>query len=154
MGAGKGPFGCPSDPAVFVEALAPLGEVTTISGEDAARKGVLTRKNVDLLVVPTGSAWPMAAAGTLVSYLREGGSLLTCGGYAFDVPAERRDGAWRAWELPPLPAATDPVALPAAARRPLNSRLSCEEGEGLLPPWEDALARCIAELRRRGGGEI
>ena len=103
LGAGKGAFGCPSDPAVFQEALASLGEVVTISGEDAARKEVLARKNIDLLVVPTGSAWPMAAAGTLVGYLREGGSLLTCGGYAFDVPSERRDGAWRAWELPLLP---------------------------------------------------
>ena len=115
-GTGKGAFGCPSDPAVFKEALASIGEVTTISGEDAARKDILARKNIDLLVVPTGSAWPMAAAGALVSYLREGGSLLTCGGYAFDVPAERHGGAWRAWKLPPLPAAKDPVSLPDAAR--------------------------------------
>ena len=48
-GTGKGAFGCPSDPAVFQQALAPLGEVTTISGEDAARKDILTRKNIDLL---------------------------------------------------------------------------------------------------------
>ena len=52
-GTGKGPFGCPSDPAVFAEALAPLGEVTMLSGEAVARAEVLTRKNIDLLVVPT-----------------------------------------------------------------------------------------------------
>ena len=37
-GSGRGPFGCPSDPAVFVEALSPLGEVFTLSGEEVARK--------------------------------------------------------------------------------------------------------------------
>ncbi len=115
-GAGEGPFGCPSDPAVFTEALAPLGETFTVSGQDVSKPDVMTRKNIDLLVVPTGSAWPAEAAKTLVRYLHEGGALFTCGGYAFDRPVIFENGAWVAIEPPPLPACTDPVALPPAGK--------------------------------------
>ncbi len=45
------------------------------------------------------------------------------------------------------------VAYPTPARRPLNSRLSknCldERGFDRLPPWRDALRRCLMELRLR-----
>ncbi len=115
-GSGRGPFGCPSDPAVFVEALSPLGEVFTLSGEEVARKEVLSRKRMDLLVVPTGSAWPAAAADALVGFLGEGGSLLTCGGYAFDSPVVLRNGAWRPLTMPPSVPAAERVPLPDAAK--------------------------------------
>ena len=83
-GSVKGAFGCPSNPRAIAETLSPIGEVFPVAGEDVSKKDVLTRRNMDLLVVPTGSAWPAAATNALVSYLAEGGSLLTCGGYAFD----------------------------------------------------------------------
>lgn len=115
-GSGRGEFGCPSDPAVFVKALAPLGTAFTVSGDDAAKGGVLSRKNMDLLVVPTGSAWPAAAADAIVSYLREGGSLLTCGGYAFDRPAALWNGAWRPLDAPPSAPPSEVVPLPDVAK--------------------------------------
>ena len=115
LGAGRGAFGCTSDPQVFVKALAPLGKTFVVSGDDFATPGVLTRESVDLLVVPTGSAWPADAADELVGYLSGGGSLFTCGGYAFDTPVWFRDGRWTRHDPPPVPAATTPVALPGAS---------------------------------------
>lgn len=110
-GSVKGAFGCPSNPRAIAETLSPIGEVFPVAGEDVSKKDVLTRRNMDLLVVPTGSAWPAAATNALVSYLAEGGSLLTCGGYAFDEPVEWRDGKWRTWRSLPLSAAEEAISV-------------------------------------------
>lgn len=109
--AGRNAFGYMSDPKVFVEALASVGNAFRVTGQDLAKPGVLKRGNVDLLVVPTGAAWPEDAAQTLVDYLSAGGSLLTCGGYAFDIPVRFVDGKWVRAVPPPVPEATIPVPL-------------------------------------------
>ena len=117
--AGTNDFGCMSAPGVFLDALAPLGHVFRVTGEDLARKGCLARETMDLLVVPTGSAWPADAADALIAYLRAGGSLFTCGGYAFDKPVYFADGCWTTHTDMPYPAADTRIALaPASGWRP------------------------------------
>ena len=117
--AGTNDFGCMSAPGVFLDALAPLGHVFRVTGEDLARKGCLARETMDLLVVSTGSAWPADAADALIAYLRAGGSLFTCGGYAFDKPVYFADGCWTTHTDMPYPAADTRIALaPASGWRP------------------------------------
>ncbi len=113
----KGPFGHPSDPAVFEKALAGHYRVVRLTGEEVANASIFSSDNFSLLVVPTGSAFPAAATGNLVDFLSSGGQMFTCGGYAFDDPVCRRGGAWTALKAcaAPVPAGTVPVALPAAA---------------------------------------
>ena len=125
LGAGRCAFGCASDPAVFARALAPLGCVYRLKGDAVAAPGALSRRTADLLVVPTGSAWPAAAANALVDYLRAGGSLLTCGGYAFDSPAYFRDGVWRTrGEIPA------PTRFPTALKLALGVQWGTSAPEG------------------------
>ena len=112
--AGASAFGCMSAPQAFQDALAPLGHVFRVTGDEVAQRGVLAREAIDLLVVPTGSAWPAAAAGTLVDYLSAGGALFTCGGYVFDKPVAVVNGSWQSCAAIPLGAADEPVALAAA----------------------------------------
>ena len=117
--AGTNAFGCMSAPGAFLDALAPLGHVFRVTGDDLARKGCLARETLDLLVVPTGSAWPADAADALVGYLRDGGSLFTCGGYAFDKPVYFVDGNWTSRANLPYPAADTQIPLvPASGWRP------------------------------------
>ena len=113
--AGPNEFGCMSDPQVFLDALAPLGTTFRLSGEEVVQAERFCRDKVDLLVVPTGSAWPADAAENLVAYLSKGGALLTCGGYAFDRPVRLRNGRWQAIVTPPLASGVDAVALPEAS---------------------------------------
>ena len=114
----KGAFGCPSDPAVFEKALSGRYRTVRLTGEEVANAAILSSANISLLIVPTGSAFPAAAAGSLVDYLSTGGQLFTCGGYAFDDPVCHRDGAWVSPKtcVAPVPAGTVPVALPPAAK--------------------------------------
>lgn len=114
FGVGTNAFGCMGDPAVFEQTLAKRYRVARVTGDDLCREAVFRRDAFDLLVVPTGAAFPAAAAGLLVDYLGEGGALLSCGGSAFDQPVVKRDGAWispRAFEGK-IPAGTEPIALP------------------------------------------
>lgn len=114
FGVGTNAFGYMGDPAVFEQTLAKRCRVARVTGDDLCSEAVFRRDAFDLLVVPTGAAFPAAAAGLLVDYLGEGGKLLTCGGYAFDQPVVKRDGAWispRAFEGK-IPAGTVPIALP------------------------------------------
>ena len=113
----KGPFGHPSDPAVFEKALAGRYRTVRLTGEEVANASIFSSDNFSLLIIPTGSAFPAAAVGNLMDFLSSGGQMFTCGGYAFDDPVCRRGGAWTALKAcaAPVPAGTDPVALPAAS---------------------------------------
>ena len=114
----KGTFGFPSDPAVFENALAGRYRTVRLTGDEASNASILSSDNISLLIVPTGSAFPVTAAGSLVDFLATGGQLFTCGGYAFDDPVCRRDGAWISPKAcaAPVPAGTVPLALPPAAK--------------------------------------
>ena len=48
-----------------------------------------------LLILPYGSSFPAAAADNLRAFLRDGGSLLTVGGYPFDRLLARQQGQWK-----------------------------------------------------------
>ena len=53
----------------------------------------------DLLVLPHGESFPLAARNALRKFLSEGGDdLLTMGGYAFQSPLVREDGKWRFYD--------------------------------------------------------
>ena len=118
FGTGRNEFGCMSDPAAFETLLAGVCRPVRISGDEACNPSILCRTAFDLLVVPTGSAFPAGAAEPLVAFLAAGGRLLTCGGYAFDKPVVKIDGRWVAPQavVGDIPAGTVPVALPPAAK--------------------------------------
>ena len=118
FGSGRNAFGCMSDPAAFETLLAGVCRPVRISGDEACNPSILCRTAFDLLVVPTGSAFPADAADALVAFLSAGGRLLTCGGYAFDKPVVKIGGRWVAPQtaVDDIPAGTVPVALPPAAK--------------------------------------
>jgi len=145
FGSGSNAFGCVTDPETFERTLAPLGRVCRLKGNEAAQPGVLCRRTIDLLVVPTGSAWPAAAAGALVDYLREGGSLLCCGGYAFDTPVYFRDGRWQTKVALPSPSDFPiEMKLPPVARW----RTSAPEGASVAVAAADGGIRVSSRLFR------
>ncbi len=116
FGATTNEFGCMSDPAVFERALAPCARVTRLSGAELCSTSAFSRAAFDMLVVPTGAAFPLDAVQPLRSFLSKGGHLLACGGYAFDVPVvATKEGRWmRAGaQLGEIPPGTRPLALPA-----------------------------------------
>ena len=115
---GRNAFGCMSDPAAFERLLAGACRPVRISGDEACNPSIFCRAAFDLLVVPTGSAFPAEAAEPLVEFLSAGGSLLTCGGYAFDKPVVKIGGKWVSPQaaVGDIPAGTVPVALPPAAQ--------------------------------------
>ena len=58
----------------------------------AELKDAATWKDVDLFVLPYGSAVPAEAWGSIQSYLRDGGNLLVLGGEALRVPVTSANG--------------------------------------------------------------
>ena len=116
LGAAKGTFGQASDPAVFERALRGGYDIRRIGADELASPAFFSASNCDLLIVPTGSLFPMTAASNLVTFLKNRGQLLTSGGYAFDTPAVQRGGKWVSPKglAGPLPSGTKPVALKKA----------------------------------------
>ncbi|MDR3707463.1 MAG: hypothetical protein P4L33_04120 [Capsulimonadaceae bacterium] len=101
----------PSHEAVLADALSGAGyKCVTITPDQASNSTFLDPANFDLLIVPTGDAYPAKAQQALVDYLRRGGLLLTTGGYAFDRPLVQFDGKWlRSEDLPAGNLPTTPV---------------------------------------------
>ena len=118
IAAGTNRWGCASDPAAFVSALAGSYDVRRAAADELASPAFFSAANCDLLIVPTGALFPMTAVSNLVAFLSSGGQLLTCGGYAFDEPSLRRGGVWVAPSAlaGPLPAASRPAVVPEAAK--------------------------------------
>lgn len=108
---GRGSHGCFSDPAAFERMLGGRCETVRASGAELGKPGFLSRSRFELLVVPTGELFPAAAASNLVSFLREGGLLFTCGGYAFDSPCRSSGGGWTVDSVGPLPRGDEAVDL-------------------------------------------
>ncbi len=76
---------------VFAEMGVPSARLDADAVCDPAR---LNTGLCDLLVVPTGAAYPAAGKEALVAFLKGGGDLLCSGGYAFDRLMVREGGAW------------------------------------------------------------
>ena len=95
---------CPSDPATLVAALVAAGHAAfAVTPEQIANSRFLDPEQIDLLVIPTGDAFPAAAHKTFVSYLRQGGAFLSTGGYAFDRPLVRANDIWLNPDDLPIP---------------------------------------------------
>ena len=113
----KSECGFPSRPDVFESLLKSRCDTARLSGDEISNSFILNPRVFDLLIVPTGSWFPRKAVDSLLSFLSEGGQLLTCGGYAFDTPVEHLETGWS--PLRSLPKTflmgTDPVTLPPAA---------------------------------------
>jgi len=104
MDAPPAPSACPSDPATLVVAFAAAGHAAfTVTPEQIANRRFLSPEHIDLLVVPTGDAFPSAAHAALVAYLEAGGAFLAMGGYVFDRPLTRANGAWFDPDTLPIP---------------------------------------------------
>lgn len=59
-----------------------------------ADPAVFNKGKYDLLVVPTGARFPVAARRALLGFLMQGGDLLCTGGYAFDDLRVQQNGVW------------------------------------------------------------
>jgi hypothetical protein len=66
-----------------------------LSAAELADPAVLNAASFDILVLPTGESFPIEARESLIKFLREGGSLIATGGYAFNDLLTREDGQWR-----------------------------------------------------------
>ncbi|MBN1341475.1 MAG: hypothetical protein JXQ73_02285 [Phycisphaerae bacterium] len=70
--------------------------VSAITARDLAGQSVIDRERFDLLILPYGPSFPLAAADSLRRFLRQGGKLISVGGYAFDNLLERTEDGWQA----------------------------------------------------------
>jgi len=65
-----------------------------ISARELADPAVLDPGRVELLVLPTGQSFPVAARDNVVRFLRAGGDLIHLGGYAFENLLWEHQGRW------------------------------------------------------------
>lgn len=77
---------------VLDEALAGLAAERASSPEDLAER--LGTRDVDVLVLPYGSAFPVDAWPRIRAFLHDGGGLAVLGGAPFHEPVRAADGAW------------------------------------------------------------
>ena len=79
-GSGSAPY----DAAALAELFASAGhDAAVITEKELAVRELFSAELYDLLMVPTGSAFPYSGVDNFKKYLREGGKLITSGGFAF-----------------------------------------------------------------------
>ncbi|HNX34293.1 MAG TPA: hypothetical protein PKM57_06680 [Kiritimatiellia bacterium] len=125
MDAPPAPTACPSDPATLVDAFTAAGHAAfAATPEQVANRCFLDPAQIDLLVIPSGDAFPAAAHRALTRFLQQGGAFLSAGGYAFDRPLVRTDGAWLDPDDLPIPDAPLTRLMPPdlASWRPSSNR--------------------------------
>lgn len=83
-----------TNPARIAELLRSSHDVEFISADDLLKPGALDRSRFDLLALPYGESFPVAAKAGLRHFLGQGGDLFSTGGYAFLSPLVRDSGAW------------------------------------------------------------
>ncbi|MBM4078917.1 MAG: hypothetical protein FJ278_04390, partial [Planctomycetes bacterium] len=77
--------GTASQPDYLAKTLRDAGfSVTMLSAADLADKAKLSPQAVDVVVLPYGASFPLAAAENFRAFLMAGGSFLSMGGYALD----------------------------------------------------------------------
>lgn len=96
--------GAASDPAQIAALLRESYQTEYVNADDLARPERFSRRNFELLVLPYGETFPAPAVQSLRQFLKQGGSLLTTGGYAFQSPAVKDGDAWsfdseRVWSV-------------------------------------------------------
>jgi len=104
--------GTPSDPAYLRELAEAAGyDCAFLTADEVADSEALRYSRFDVLVLPYGSSFPAPAADALKAFLREGGSLISVGGYPLDRLLVRQDGRWLdATDIEPDPATLTPLA--------------------------------------------
>lgn len=85
----------PSDPNYLAGALKEKGwKVVFLNSEDLIDSEKFNKKNIDVIVLPYGSAFPGPAADNLRKFLRTGGNFISMGGYAFNNILTKVKGKW------------------------------------------------------------
>jgi hypothetical protein len=98
------PSGAPASPDQWADTLRRAGfGAAFLTSQELADPGLLNRHLFDVLLLPYGASFPVAAAGNFRQFLREGGKFLSAGGYAFDRLLEHTPEGWQAPPLPPPP---------------------------------------------------
>lgn len=106
------PAGVASSPDYLAELARALGyECAFLDTDQLADESELSIAEFDLVVLPYGSSFPAAAAESLLAFLRDGGGLVSVGGYPLDRLLARQNGAWVSVEdLEPDSSALHPIA--------------------------------------------
>ena len=87
--------GAPASPEMIAAILQGAGlETHLLAADELADPTVFNPSRFDLLVLPTGPTFPAAARLATVEFLRQGGSFLSVGGYAFNQLVRQVDGRW------------------------------------------------------------
>lgn len=83
-------------PERIVAALQGAGfDVTQLKLVDLLDPSILDKRKVDVLVLPDAPHYPAKGRDALVAYLKQGGSFLALGGYAFDKPIAQTADGWK-----------------------------------------------------------
>lgn len=85
----------PADPELLADLARQAGfEPIFVKAGDLTNPYLLNAAKVKLLVLPYGPAFPAEGREALISYLAQGGSFVSVGGYAFDNPVVRVLDTW------------------------------------------------------------
>ena len=86
--------GAASDPKALANVLSETHHVEFLDAEHLAKADQFNRGKFDLLVLPYGESFPLAACESVQNLLANGGDLLSTGGYAFRSPVVKKSGKW------------------------------------------------------------
>lgn len=86
--------GTASDPLILARDLKETHHVEFVDADALGDAQRFNRDKFDLLVLPYGESFPLAAWKTVRAFLANGGDLLTTGGYAFQSPIVKKSGGW------------------------------------------------------------
>jgi hypothetical protein len=86
--------GTASNPDVLAKTLSETHTVRFVNAETLADPSQFNRTKFDLLVLPYGESFPLAARDAVEMFLANGGDLLTTGGYAFRSPVAKHGNSW------------------------------------------------------------
>lgn len=84
-----------SSPEALCSALRGKYDPIVLTGSELGNPLIFNTDLFAMLIVPTGAYFPISGHRNLFDFLGEGGLMLTCGGYAFDVPVVEFDGQWQ-----------------------------------------------------------
>ena len=88
-------MGAPSSPDHLAQLLNAAGIQTRfLTADELADPGIFNRANFDLVVLPYGPTFPVAAHRAFQQFLVEGGDFISMGGYAFDNLVVRAAQGW------------------------------------------------------------
>lgn len=91
--------GAASSPETIAAILRQAGLHTRlISAREMADQSILNPAAFDILVLPTGESFPVEARDNVVQFLRDDGSLIAMGGYAFNHLLRLENGQWQGEE--------------------------------------------------------